>query len=253
LTTGILTLFGVAFGLGLFTFIYARGFSYLSNDPASCVNCHIMRDQYEGWSHSSHKAVATCNDCHTPHRFPDKWIIKGVNGWNHSVAFTTGNFPDPIRIRGFNANIAQENCVECHATTVGQMHQAASHEEANCIACHNNVGHANEALTGPSVTTPQHFGAVRPSKQQGVAVPGIAPANAVPGQTGETPAEQDRTDQVPIDPDGTDQDPMEETERDLDQTGADQPDTEQAESDETEVEPPGQDQTATEQAEEGNE
>lgn len=144
-TGALLALFGIAFGLGLFTFSYAKGFSYLSNDPAACVNCHIMREQYEGWSHSSHKAVATCNDCHTPHRFPDKWVIKGVNGWNHSVAFTTGNFPEPIMIRGFNANIAQENCVECHATTVSQMHLYVSTEELHCVACHGNVGHNNAA------------------------------------------------------------------------------------------------------------
>jgi cytochrome c nitrite reductase small subunit len=105
-----------------------------------------MREQYEGWSHSSHKAVATCNDCHTPHRFPDKWVIKGVNGWNHSVAFTTGNFPDPIMIRDFNARIAQENCAACHAATVAEMHLGASHEEAQCVACHGNVGHDNAAI-----------------------------------------------------------------------------------------------------------
>ena len=113
-----------------------------------------MRDQFEGWSHSSHKAVATCNDCHTPHRFPDKWVIKGVNGFNHSVAFTTGNFPDPIRIRGFNANIAQENCVECHATTVAEMHLFVSDEELRCIACHGNVGHDNAAPNAPANAPP---------------------------------------------------------------------------------------------------
>jgi cytochrome c nitrite reductase small subunit len=144
-TTALLALFGIAFGLGLFTFFYAKGFSYLSNDPAACVNCHIMREQFEGWSHSSHKEVATCNDCHTPHRFPDKWVIKGVNGWNHSVAFTTGNFPEPIMIRGFNARIAQENCVECHATTVAEMHLYVSPQELHCVSCHGNVGHDNAA------------------------------------------------------------------------------------------------------------
>ena len=54
-------------GLGVFTFAYAQGASYLSDDPSSCNNCHVMRDQYDGWIHGSHKAVATCNDCHTPH------------------------------------------------------------------------------------------------------------------------------------------------------------------------------------------
>jgi cytochrome c nitrite reductase small subunit len=34
---------GLAAGLGAFTFVYARGYSYLSNDPSACANCHIMR------------------------------------------------------------------------------------------------------------------------------------------------------------------------------------------------------------------
>ncbi len=39
-------------GLGAFTFVYAQGASYLSDDPASCNNCHVMRDQFDGWQHS---------------------------------------------------------------------------------------------------------------------------------------------------------------------------------------------------------
>ncbi len=136
---------GVGLGLGLFTFNYAEGLSYFSNDPAACVNCHAMTGQFDGWNHSSHKTVAGCNDCHTPHRFPDKWLVKGINGWNHSVAFTTGNYPDPIRIRGFNAVIAHENCIECHSTAVSQINHMIADEELNCVRCHGNVGHGNAA------------------------------------------------------------------------------------------------------------
>ena len=39
---------GLALGVGASTFVYARGASYLTNDPAACVNCHVMREQY-GW------------------------------------------------------------------------------------------------------------------------------------------------------------------------------------------------------------
>ena len=59
--------FGLLVGLGLYTFVYARGASYLTNDPAACANCHVMSEQYDGWLKSSHHAVAVCNDCHTPH------------------------------------------------------------------------------------------------------------------------------------------------------------------------------------------
>jgi cytochrome c nitrite reductase small subunit len=150
----IIALFGVSFGLGIYTFAYARGFSYFYDDPAACVNCHIMNEQFDAWTHSSHKAVAACNDCHTPHRFPDKWIIKGINGWNHGFAFTTGNFPEPIMIRGFNARIAQENCVDCHATTVAQMHHFVSPEGLYCVDCHGNVGHGNPPDARRTVVLP---------------------------------------------------------------------------------------------------
>ncbi|HUF79037.1 MAG TPA: cytochrome c nitrite reductase small subunit, partial [Thermoanaerobaculia bacterium] len=35
-------LLGAAAGLGAFTFGYAKGYSYLTNDPAACANCHLM-------------------------------------------------------------------------------------------------------------------------------------------------------------------------------------------------------------------
>ena len=28
-------------GIGAFTFVYAKGYSYLSTDPRTCLNCHI--------------------------------------------------------------------------------------------------------------------------------------------------------------------------------------------------------------------
>ena len=59
--------FGLLAGAGGFTVWYAEGASYLSNDPRACVNCHIMREQYDGWQKATHHAVATCNDCHVPH------------------------------------------------------------------------------------------------------------------------------------------------------------------------------------------
>ena len=34
---------GLLVGIGSYTFYYAQGASYLSNDPRACVNCHIMR------------------------------------------------------------------------------------------------------------------------------------------------------------------------------------------------------------------
>jgi nitrate/TMAO reductase-like tetraheme cytochrome c subunit len=41
-------LFGAAAGLGAFTFVYAKGNSYLTNDPAACANCHVMTETVRG-------------------------------------------------------------------------------------------------------------------------------------------------------------------------------------------------------------
>lgn len=138
----LLLLGGSVTGLGLFTFTYAEGTSYFSDNPDSCVNCHVMRDVYEAWQHSSHKAVAACNDCHSPHTLPGKYIIKGINGWNHSVAFTTGNFPEPIQITNLNREVALENCLYCHSEFVDPIvdHEAEI-EQLDCLRCHQSVGH----------------------------------------------------------------------------------------------------------------
>ena len=42
-------LIGSMVGLGLYTFVYAKGYSYLSNDPQGCANCHVMEDNYSAW------------------------------------------------------------------------------------------------------------------------------------------------------------------------------------------------------------
>lgn len=133
---------GVLMGLGLFTFGYAQGAAYFSDDPQACMNCHVMREQFDAWNKSSHKNVATCNDCHTPHNNPiNKWFIKGVNGFNHSVAFTTGDFHEPITIRELNATVVQNNCIECHASTVSQILGIHEGEAPVCVTCHRTVGH----------------------------------------------------------------------------------------------------------------
>lgn len=132
---------GFPVGLGVYLANYAAAFSYFSDDPAACMNCHVMRDQFEDWNHSSHKAFAACNDCHTPNTFPDKWIVKSINGWNHSSAFTTGNFPDPIRINEMNSRVVQANCVTCHERVVSAIHPPAAAEQRLCFDCHSNVGH----------------------------------------------------------------------------------------------------------------
>jgi cytochrome c nitrite reductase small subunit len=136
-------LLGVAGGLGAFTFGYGDGASYLSNDPAACTNCHVMQGHYDSWLQSSHHNVATCNDCHLPHGFPDKWITKGDNGFFHSLAFTTGDFHEPIQIKDRNRRVTQRACLGCHSGLVDHMlPEEPGGDMLLCIHCHTDVGHA---------------------------------------------------------------------------------------------------------------
>ncbi len=135
---------GLLSGVGFFTFGYGKGASYLSNDPVSCANCHVMNDHYDSWQNSSHAHVAVCNDCHLPHDPVLKWVTKADNGFFHSLAFTTGDFPDPIRIKPRNRRVTQGACVSCHTDVVHQMMPAEpGGEMLQCVQCHSDVGHAH--------------------------------------------------------------------------------------------------------------
>jgi len=133
--------FGLAAGVGGYTFVYARGGSYLTNDPAACANCHVMHEYYSGWLASSHRAVATCNDCHTPHDLLPKYATKASNGFWHSFAFTSGRFPEPLRIKPRNREIAEESCRGCHGDVVDAMDGPHGQERLSCVRCHGAVGH----------------------------------------------------------------------------------------------------------------
>jgi cytochrome c nitrite reductase small subunit len=134
---------GAAAGIGGYTFVYAKGYSYLTNDPAACANCHLMQEYYDGWLKSSHRSVATCNDCHTPAGLIPKYRTKASNGFWHSYAFTTGDFPEPLRAKPHNKRIAEEACLKCHADVVETIGGVHANEEPgrSCVRCHGAVGH----------------------------------------------------------------------------------------------------------------
>lgn len=135
-------LVGMGLGVGVYTFGYARGASYMTDDPAACANCHVMREQFESWMKSSHGRVAVCNDCHTPRGLAPKYATKAINGFFHSLAFTTGRFPDEIQITERNFNVAESSCLKCHADIVSSIRATRGHrEDVSCIQCHARVGH----------------------------------------------------------------------------------------------------------------
>jgi cytochrome c nitrite reductase small subunit len=145
-------LVGVALGLGLYTFVYAKGYSYLTNDPAACANCHVMNEQYAGWVKSSHRAVAVCNDCHVPHGLAGKYATKASNGFWHSYYFTSQTFEEPIRATPRTRGIAEANCRRCHDTIVQAMGTPshAGTDALSCIRCHGSVGHMELFATNPA-------------------------------------------------------------------------------------------------------
>jgi cytochrome c nitrite reductase small subunit len=141
---------GLLVGVGGYTFVYARGYSYLTNDPAACANCHVMRDHFAAWTRSSHASVATCNDCHTPPGTIPKYITKAENGFWHSFYFTTGTYPDPLRITPRNQDVTERACRKCHGELtesiepirVSARSNATTHDtRTSCIRCHDRVGH----------------------------------------------------------------------------------------------------------------
>lgn len=133
---------GLAAGVGAYTFIYAKGGSYLTNDPAACANCHVMQAYYDAWIKSSHRQVAVCNDCHTPHSLFPKYATKASNGWHHSFAFTSGRFPDNLQIKPHNLEITEHACRSCHQAVVDAIEPRSEHASSlSCVRCHDSVGH----------------------------------------------------------------------------------------------------------------
>jgi cytochrome c nitrite reductase small subunit len=136
---------GAAAGTGGYTFAYAKGYAYLQDDPAACANCHVMEDHYAGWTRSSHRAVATCNDCHTPTGSLAKLVNKADNGFWHGLKFTTGDYPENIEIRAHNREITEAACRNCHADLVDPLDaNHAGPDATSCVRCHGSVGHPDD-------------------------------------------------------------------------------------------------------------
>jgi cytochrome c nitrite reductase small subunit len=149
-------LLGALLGTGAYAFVYAKGYSYLLNDPSACANCHAMRTQYDAWIKSSHHSAAACNDCHTPHNLIGKYAVKASNGFFHSFYFTTGRYPDNIQITRFDLRVTEAACRRCHQQITQAIDGNAAHaraEDIQCTRCHYAVGHSDESagLTFPGI------------------------------------------------------------------------------------------------------
>ncbi len=144
----IALLLGTALGIGAFTFFYAKGASYLSSDPNACANCHVMREVLHDWQSGDHRHVAGCNDCHVPSHPIGKWLVKGLNGFHHSYAFTFKDTPVAITPAPLSKAIVQQNCIRCHGALLPegthfgkQAPGFNSNKDQSCVTCHRSVGH----------------------------------------------------------------------------------------------------------------
>lgn len=146
-----LFLIATIIGLGLFMAKEAEMVSYLSDDPKTCVNCHVMTPVYNSWMHSSHREWATCNDCHVPHdNIFNKYFFKAKDGLYHASIFTLRAEPEVMFMREASENVVQNNCIRCHVQQVTQAKYDGYIEDhktnrtsRKCWSCHIQVPHGD--------------------------------------------------------------------------------------------------------------
>ncbi|MBI3019144.1 MAG: cytochrome c nitrite reductase small subunit [Deltaproteobacteria bacterium] len=131
---------GVLIGGAIYLFWYAKGYSYLSHDSKACLNCHVMREQFNSWTQASHHIVAQCNDCHLSGNILSQMKTKILNGFSHSLAFTLQNFHEPIQIKKRNRKVVESSCQNCH-TPLLEASGIHGRKDMSCLGCHRQVGH----------------------------------------------------------------------------------------------------------------
>lgn len=152
-TTGwkvpVAIMLGLFFGLAATAFKISNAASYLSDEPETCINCHLMYPQYATWQHSSHREKAVCNDCHVPQdNVFRKYYFKGQDGSRHATVFTLRTEPQVIRINEAGKQVVQENCIRCHIkqleTVTAMQVTGKNYKEGKghlCWDCHREVPH----------------------------------------------------------------------------------------------------------------
>lgn len=161
----VIILLGIFTSLGAYSVYLSKAWSYLSDDPKACVNCHIMAPQYATWYHSSHREVANCNDCHVPHDNTfNKYYFKAKDGLNHATLFTMRAERQVILIGKEGKEAVKENCIRCHTNLFDQS-KLISQTKGNyqvhytireCWECHREVPHGrvNSLSSVPNAKVP---------------------------------------------------------------------------------------------------
>ena len=145
----VMVLLGAIAGLSIYLAKVSNVTSYLTDDPKTCINCHVMTPQYITWKHSSHREVATCNDCHVPHDNVFKqYAFKAKDGLYHATIYTLRAEPQAIVMHEAGQEAVQNNCIRCHSeqvTDAKTLTWVDSHfsdrTDRTCWECHRNVPH----------------------------------------------------------------------------------------------------------------
>ncbi len=161
----VLLAVGLIGGMVIYLVYVSRAGSYLSDDPKTCVNCHVMSPFYATYYHSSHRNVATCNDCHVPHNnVINKYFFKAKDGLYHASIFTMGTEPQVIRMHEAGTNVVMANCQRCHSglnenvNTTGIKLVDRNHGKGKlCWDCHREVPHgrATSLSSTPNAIVPR--------------------------------------------------------------------------------------------------
>ncbi|MFC5048441.1 cytochrome c nitrite reductase small subunit [Aquimarina hainanensis] len=147
----VIILSGALTGLTIYTLIESKAVSYLSDDPKTCANCHVMTPQYTTWEKSSHREWANCNDCHVPHdNAIKKYMFKAKDGLYHASVFTSRGEPEVIKMKEAGNVVVQNNCIRCHQDQVTDARLSGmvkNHYEdrttRKCWECHKEVPHGS--------------------------------------------------------------------------------------------------------------
>jgi cytochrome c nitrite reductase small subunit len=156
---------GILVGLAIFVLYISKAPSYLSDNPKTCINCHVMNPQFATWAHSSHRRITNCNDCHVPHtNFFSHYLFKAKDGLRHATIFTLRAEPQVIFIKEAGREVVQQNCIRCHERVVGKefmrplIPNYKNHlTERQCLDCHRETPHGrvNGLATTPNALNKQ--------------------------------------------------------------------------------------------------
>ena len=145
----VIIVLGILAGIVIHILNISNAVSYLSDDPKTCVNCHVMYPEYATWEKGSHGRVTTCNDCHVPQdNVIRKLAFKASDGLRHAAMFTFRMEPQVIKIKNAGRNVVQENCIRCHSNylhpvALRSMGAQSIYEETErvCWDCHRETPH----------------------------------------------------------------------------------------------------------------